>query len=127
MQRRLVVLLAVVLGVCLALPAQGQERAAPWWAGVFEVDARTLLTLTADTGREVRSGRRGEIRHGVEVPLVITEGGEQVEMTIASADHASRWTLRRTGDEVVIEEWARRGPDGAPWERVRTVRAPLPR
>lgn len=122
------------LGVWVALPlavatsAEAQDDATPWWVGVFSVDGSTVLTLTADTGREVRSGARpGEIRHGLEVPLTISASGERVEMTIAATPgYATRWTLTRAGDEVVVEEWVRRGADGTAWERVRTASVPRP-
>lgn len=126
---RIVVALAV-LCVGLAVPlapavtVAAQDHATPWWVGVFPVDGRTVLTLTADAGREVRSGARaGEIRHGLGVPLVVDASGERVQMTLAGG--VSRWTLRRVGDEVVIEEW-HPGSDPSGWTRLRIVRVPLP-
>ena len=130
---RLDLAVALAVGVALSLaPSAGaaaQGRTPAWWVGVFPVDGSTVLTLTAETGREVRSGARpGEIRHGLEVPLAIDASGERVEMTVAATpDRATRWTLTRAGDEIVVEEWLRRGAEGTAWERVRAVRVPLPR
>lgn len=119
--------LSVALAASLAPAATvaAQRPATPWWVGAFSIDGNTMLTLTADAGREVRSGARpGEIRHGLEVPLVVDPSGQRVELTLAGG--ASRWTLTRIGDEVVIEEWRLpSGPGG--WARLRTVRVPLAR
>ena len=117
----------LALGLWAAAGALAQDRVPHWWEGVFPIDGGTVLTLGADWGSEVRSGPEGEIRHGVRVPLVVDPGGDRVEMTIdATPDYATRWTLARSGSEVVIERWVRRGNDRAAWERERSVRVPLP-
>lgn len=113
-------LLTTLIGLACSSAAHAQPPGAPWYVGVWPVDAQTVLTVRATTGQEVRSGRRG-MRHGRRVPLVVDDEATVHFDIEASSDFAKRWVLDRDGREVRIEEWTRRGPDGTAFLLLRTV------